>query len=829
MEELQLKYIEIVFDKQTPQNVGTEINISGKIDRQMGNLEYKFIVGRGGIWNTIQEFSEKNDCVWNPKTEGEYMVMVQAREKDGKKPLDYVAKEDYSIVKEDVRDSLYEEASIEKVVNEGDAKINYKNISDNEQLLIREKKDINVANIIEEFEETINGPKDNIVFLDVKELSEEEKNTVLENDTVQEEMALAEDVERIDYNKIDGLEIKEKEISVEDDKVESINELLHVKNDILGVLSEELDDNIETELTFIENIIVDKAEIMVGEKCSIEIKTNDENAYLYRFYIKRNNEWDIVKDYDTSSVLKYTANEPGEKEFLIQCKRMESTETFEDYRTIKVNVKDIRKIEITNFKCLNKLLIAGEKLGFIVETNSEEAVKKEEVVLLYKFYKISKDGKSVCIQDYSTKNDVYYKEMEAGNYRVLCLVKSILSNREYDDRAVLVYNVKPYKDIKINSFVANLNSPQASETDIKFTAEVQGGNNLLYKYKVNGPIEEDTGFVDKNEFIWRPMEAGEYEIILYVKDINCREEYEDNKKIAFTIEKKGKNPVRILDIVVDKEKKIIAGEPVNIMVSGDGGTRLEYAFTIRKDNKKLETVGYNKSNWISFIPKQIGEYEVEIMLKDKYSDKPYDTHAVVYLKAMEYLQGEIDYIIFPYKESYLIGDAIEFECIIQNTQNVLVKYETKINGHSVEQTEFSKNKKLRLIPKISGKYTIEVYAKNLKCTDEYDSKKQISLYVSEASPVIETKIITDKLEGSMNEEFTFEVISRGGKDVCYEFYLMENNEWRKVQSYSRKHYYSFIPFTPGKYKILALAKSYYKKVSYEDYDELTFYIKGLEK
>ena len=111
---------------------------------------------------------------------------------------------------------------------------------------------------------------------------------------------------------------------------------------------------------------------------------------------------------------------------------------------------------------------------------------------------------------------------------------------------------------------------------------------------------------------------------------------------------------------------------------------------------------------------QVGEYEVEIMLKDKYSNKPYDTHTFVYLKAMEYLPGEIDYIILPYKETYLIGDTIEFECIIQNTQSVLVKYETKINGHSVEQTEFSKNKKLRFMPKIAGKYTIEVYAKNVK-------------------------------------------------------------------------------------------------------------------
>lgn len=825
MEELQLKYVEIIFDKQTPQSVGSQINISSKVDSKIGNLEYKFIVGKGGVWNTIQEFSENNECMWKPKREGEYMVMVQGREKDGRKPLDYLAKEDYSIVRGESINVMHEEISIEKAVNEGTEKIDFKDIVDNNDIIRIKKEDFTENKI--EFKKSINNAEDNVVFLDVKELSKEEKENLVAINDGCSEIAFSEDGKRNNNQKIEITENKDKEINVKNNKDEILHEVILEKS---NVLSEESKDNNSREVSVIKEIIIDKEQVVIGEKCSIEVKTNDTNAYLYRFYIKRYKDWDIVRDYDASSILKYTATEAGEKEFLIQCKRMESTESFEDYRTIQVNVKNIRKIEITNFKCLSKSLIVGENLEFAVETNIEsEAHEKDEIILLYKFHKIYKDGRSVCIQDYSTKGHVYYKEMEHGSYRILCLVKSILSNKEYDDRAILVYTVKPYKDIKINSFVADLNSPQTSETDIKFTSEVQGGNNILYKYKVMGPIEEDTGFIDKDEFVWKPMEAGEYEIILYVKDVNYKKEYEDIKKIAFTIEKKGKKPVKILDVVIDKEKKIIIGEPVNIMVNGEGGTRLQYSFIIRKNSRKLEGVDYNKSNWINFIPKQAGEYEVEIMLKDKYSSKTYDAQTVIYLKAMEYVPGEIDYIILPCKETHLIGEAIEFECIIQNTKNVVVKYETKINGNSIEQTQFSKNKKLRFVPKIAGKYTIEVYAKNLKCKGEYDSKKQVSLYVSEAPPVIETKIITNKVEGDINEELTFEVISRGGKDVCYEFYLMENNEWKKVQAYSRKHYYSFIPFISGKYKILALAKSYYKKASYEDYDQIVFYVKGLKK
>lgn len=781
IEELQLKYIEIVFDKEKPQKVGNEIKISSIIDKNVNGLEYKYIVGKGGVWNTIQEFSDKNECTWNPKSEGEYIVMVQAREKNGKKSLDYLAKEDFSIVKEENINEIDKEIAFDNSLNSFDDEFNgeYSN-SYEERLSLLGNKDIEVCDKVSEFTKNIN--------------SNEEAKAI---EITREESKLLED------HLEDGTE--EKNIDI-------------LKKDSTNL------DNIKKSQKIIDNVIVSKENIVVGDKYSIEVKPVASGAFLYRFYIKRYNDWDIVRDYTIDNMLRYTATEEGEKEFLIQCKQAESTENFNDYTTIKVQVKEREKVEIINFKSLNKELIKGEELKFKLETNNTDYRD-----IVYKFYKISKEGKSICIQDYSTKNSVSYVESQEGEYRILCLVKDILSNKEYDDRAIVVYNVKPYRDVKIKDIVVDLNSPQASETEIKIKAEADGGKKLLYRYNIKGPMEEDTGFIKDKEYIWNPKEPGNYEIIVYVKDKSYNGEYEATSKIDFMIEKRGSKPVKILDVVVDKEQNSVIGQPVNIMVNSEGGTHLKYGFKISKNKKILENIAYNKSNWMNFTPNQAGDYEIEIMVKDKYSQKTYDAHTIVYLKVMEYLPGEIDYIIMPYKDNYLVGDPIEFECIIQNTNSVIVRYETKINGHSIEKTDFQKNKKLRFIPKISGKYTIEVYAKNIKCTEEYDCKKEVNIYVSEAAPIINTKIIVNKSVSNVNEELTFEAISYGGKEVCYEFYLMENNEWRKVQPYSRKHYYSFIPFTKGKYKILALAKSYYKKVSYEDYDEVTFEVKDINK
>lgn len=737
MENMQLKYVEVIFDKEKPQAIGTEINIIGKLDKNINNLEYKFIVGKGGVWKTIQDFSEKNECLWVPESTGSYIVMVQARDKKGKKPLDYLAKQDYII---------YDEKSMEI----------YDNLNN-----------------------------DNDDYDDVKEKFEDK----------------IECNEKENLMGICSLNIDEKKIFTED--FEDINLIKQ------GVLKEKI----------IEEIALDKDEITVGQKCSIAVKSYDEDNILYRFYIKRYKDWDIIRDYETDNIIKYTATQAGEKEFLIQCKRIESNEVFDDYRTVKINVKEMRQLIINNFKCENKEMIVGEQLKFKVLTNYHD----ESV--LYKFYKIYENGRSICIQEYSNNNLVCYDESQSGNYRILCLAKNILSNKEYDDRAIFVYTVKPYKEISIKNFISDLNSPQAIGSNIRLTSEIEGGKKLLYRYVLKGIMEEDTGFTSEKEYIWSPKEVGEYEITLYVKDLSYDGEYEDYRKINFLIEKKGEKPIKITDVIVDKDKNALIYEAINIMVKCESDAHIQYCFNIRRNGSNVKKSNYNKSNWIDFTPNKIGDYEIEIMAKDKYSEKEYDAHTFVYLKVLEYLPAKIDYIIMPYKETHLVGETISFECIVQDTQNILMKYVTKINGYVAEETDYIEDKKLRFTPKVAGKYTVDVYARNIKCKEEFDSKKQINIYVSEAMPIINTNIVANTKEFKVNEEITFDVFNKGGKDVCYEFYLMRNNTWERVQVYSRKKYYTFIPFSTGKYKILALVKSFYKKVSYEDYDEMSFEVK----
>lgn len=663
--------INILFDKKSPQKPKENIEI--EIDFEE-NIDFKVLVGNNGIWSTIKEFNNQKSCVWTPKEEGHYMVMVQGKKRGSKKSFEYLAKEEY----------------------------------------------------------------------------------------------------------------------------------------IIGKSTEEKD--------LIKDILLEKEEYFIGEKINIEVVTEEENL-LYRFWRMGEYGFEPIRDYSSDNKLSYAAIEEGEEELLVECKRTDSKEIFDEHKTIKFIIKEKNKAEITDFKCLTDELLLNEELVFKVKASCDESRP-----LLFKFVKVDQYGRSVCIQDFSSRRIVSFQENEEGEYRLLCLMKDLFSNKEYDDRAVMVYEVRPYNAVRIVTFNSDVKSPQVSGTDITFKANACGGRELVYRYIVDGPIAEDSCYTRSKEFYWDPREEGSYKVTLYVKDASYEGDYEDKKTIFFDIDKKADKPIRILDVISNHRRQTLINKPVNIRVIAEGGSILLYSFIIYRDGEEVDRIEYSRTNWMNYIPKKKGKYEIEIRVKDKYSLEEYDVQSNLFLRVKDYLPATIDYILLPCRDVFLVDDVIDVEAIVQNTKNILVNFVTKINGHEVEETGFVENKKIQFKPKCSGKYTFEVYAKNIKCENEFDTKKEINIYVHEAIPVTGTKITFDKNDIKINKEVNFWAESIGGKDVCYEFYLMEKGNWVKAQSYSKKRYYTFIPFSKGTYKIMVLAKSFYKRVNYEDYCEIEFTI-----
>lgn len=567
---------------------------------------------------------------------------------------------------------------------------------------------------------------------------------------------------------------------------------------------------------FISNMYLDKEKVIKDDTVTLTVEAS-KGSLVFRYYIKEKEGFRLLKDYSAENTLVFTAQSLGQNEIMVQCKTLDSKNKFDECESIVFQVEEIKKAEITNFESLIYDMIVDNELVFQVEASHEE-----RSTILYKFIKIYGDGSKKCVQDYSTKKMVSFTETQGGDYKLLCLAKDIYSPKDYDDRAVLNYHVKPYRDIVIQSFTSDLSSPQVCETEIKLKAVVSGGKELQYRFKIDGNFKEDSGYSRNSTYTWKTKKPGEYKIELWVKDVSFLGKYEKCAEMNFVVDEKSLVPIVISQVILDKNNKILKGETINVKAIASGGIEPRYSFHVKKGSREVERIDFGTCSWVNFTPEEKGLYELEVRVRDKYSSRDYDSHSIVYIEAFDYMPASIDYILHRKKENYQVGDTIDYKIITQNTKKILVKYVLSINGRRVEETDYVIDKNYTFVPKCSGSYTLEVYAKNEESDKEFDSKKEVKLKVYDAPPINNVKIRYDKEQIKINEAVTFTAACEGGQDVLYEFYITEMGNWNLVQGYSRKNYYSFMPFSRGVYRILVLCKSSLRKCDYENYHMLEF-------
>lgn len=566
----------------------------------------------------------------------------------------------------------------------------------------------------------------------------------------------------------------------------------------------------------INDIFINKEIYDIGNK--VEITVNGRiSPVMYRYFISSNEGWRLMRDYTPDNHLNFTANEAGRFDILVECKIPDSENNFDDYETVTFTVNNVENVEIVDFKCLAGELLVGEELIFKVDANFED-----DRTGLYKFVKVRPDGSIVCVQDYSSRNMVSFTEDKSGEYKLMCYIRDMYSAKEFDDRALMIYKIKPYQDIKLKNLTTDITSPETVGENINIKALVVGGKELRYRFVIEGPHREDSGYRRTNSYLWNTKIEGDYKITLYAKDESFEGEYEITSSINFTVEEDIHKPVRITKIDTSNQKVNIVSNPITVSVETDGGTSIKYAFDVTKDKTVIAEYPYADENFMEFTPNEPGLYEIDVKVKDKYSEKDFDNHQVIHVDVKSYREAKIDHILVPAKDYFLVGDVIDIEAIVQNTKDTLMKYVTIINGQIVEETEFDDVRKLEVSPKCPGKYVIEIYVKNKKCEIGFDNRRDVKFFVNEAPPVTNTLVTTDKTIYKINDEINFSVKSQGGKGICYEFYIMKDDNWTLVQRYSRKRYYAFRPFSNGTYKILVLAKSHYRKCAYEDYGVLEF-------
>lgn len=133
---------------------------------------------------------------------------------------------------------------------------------------------------------------------------------------------------------------------------------------------------------------------------------------------------------------------------------------------------------------------------------------------------------------FSNTNAFLWKPTAGGNYQIAVWVKDISSSNNYDAKLIVDYSVTALPVIE--SFTSDPISPQAVNTPIKWTCNASGGTSLSYQFwtrMVGGSWKGAGAYSATNTYIWTPTAAGNYEIAVWVKDVNSTSSNYDQKLI----------------------------------------------------------------------------------------------------------------------------------------------------------------------------------------------------------------------------------------------------------------------------------------------------------
>lgn len=183
------------------------------------------------------------------------------------------------------------------------------------------------------------------------------------------------------------------------------------------------------------------------------------------------------------------------------------------------------------------------------------------------------------------------------------------------------------KDVKLDSVeLSHPDTVQDVNTEMTFTANGKGGNNLLYafyRHEAKGVVVLQD-YSSCNTLKWKPDSAGQYTIIVRVKDKKSGS-YEDEKKFAYTILDPKIPQVSINDVIIEGGLKV--GEAQKITVKASKTDKLLYKIGLQHDNFDWITLqDYSPSNTCIWIPKQARNYKIIVYAKDLNSGSHLDSY-----------------------------------------------------------------------------------------------------------------------------------------------------------------------------------------------------------
>ncbi|MBP1744106.1 MAG: triple tyrosine motif-containing protein [Firmicutes bacterium] len=391
---IRLNEFGIEFSLESPQSKNAEIKISLN-DNSGRNLLCKYLVGAGGKWNTLSDFTPDKTVLWIPKAAGSYTVMAQVKEEGSKKSFDYVSKAEF----------LIEEAAAEEelIADKRKACIAGVSIDRQKPYLINETLHVDVK--------AAGGSGDYlysfIVRRDGKELEEIQYGPCSWVDFYPETTGAYE------------LEARVKDIAST------------FTADSVEIIPVDVYEFAPAKIDYV--IMPPKKQYVVSDTVALEAIVQNTASVLLKYILKINNHVIEETGFVESKKYEFVPKCSGVYSVVILAKNLISDALYDSKNEIRVKVDEAHTVRNTKIEHDREEIKPGEPVTFSVSFEGGKGV-------LVEFY-IMGDGSWQLVQSSSKKNYYTFIPYNKGAYRVLALTKSQNSVVPYEDYGMYAFKI----------------------------------------------------------------------------------------------------------------------------------------------------------------------------------------------------------------------------------------------------------------------------------------------------------------------------------------------------------------------------------------------------
>ncbi|WP_160680045.1 triple tyrosine motif-containing protein [Clostridium sp. C8-1-8] len=360
------------------------------------------------------------------------------------------------------------------------------------------------------------------------------------------------------------------------------------------------------------------------------------------------------------------------------------------------------------------------KVGEIVKINASATGTKN---LLYKF-SIYDGARWYTLQDYSSKNSTQWQPYRPATQKIKVEVKD-----RYSKTIATVYkqiSFEVYSTVKAQSITSSISSPVTVNTSVKFTANINLTNGVLYRYYIydgqSWSMVRDYTY-DKM-YTWVPSKEGKYKVKVDIKQANSLRNPDTSIETSYEVRS---STATISNIAFDKTSPTLVNTPITITAIGGGTSSILYKFMVNDGTGWVTLKDYSVDNKFIWNPTSGASYTVRVQVKAQGSTSDFEnfldkTFVVAKLPQVQQISTNL-------ASPRRLGNTIIISS--KSVDGIASLYRYWINDGSqwILVNDYSTNSTYTWIPSKEGKYKIKVDVKDISSKNIYDGSKEIEFEI----------------------------------------------------------------------------------------------------